>query len=190
MADLQTEVTELLAARQPGDDTTNRLIPHVYQELRVIARSLRFEERRDHTLDTSALVHEAYVKLVGHERTSWENRAHFFGAAARAMRQVLVDYARTRNRRKRGDGLKPRPLDDVGPIPAPLPDQDLLDLDDALTHLETLDSRQARVVECRYFAGMTIQETAAALEISPATVKREWATARAWLYRRLRSNQD
>ena len=182
----QSEVTELLAARRPGDDVTGRLVPHVYTELRRLARDVRHGEQRHQTLDTSALVHEAYLKLADPERTSWDGRAHFFGAAARAMRQVLVDHARTRNRLKRGAGVRPQSLDDVGTVAGALPtDHALLDLDDALNRLDALDPRQCRVVECRYFAGMTVEETAAALDISPATVKREWTTARAWLYRQL-----
>ena len=181
----QAEVTELLASRQQGEDVTDRLVAHAYTELRRLARDVRFGEQRNHTLDTSALVHEAYLKLANPDRTSWDSRAHFFGAAARAMRQVLVDHARTRNRIKRGAGVKPQSLEDVDTLPAAMSEHGLIDLDAALTRLEALDPRQCRVVECRYFAGMTIEETAAALDISPATVKREWTTARAWLYRQL-----
>lgn len=166
----------------------SRLMPYVYEELRRLARSVRFKGQSNPTLDTSALVHEAYFKLVDTERTSWESRAHFFGAASRAMRQVLVDYARTRNRVKRGGGVRPLPLENAVRISASMPDQALLDLDSALGRLESFDPRQCRVVECRYFAGMTVDETAVALEISSATVKRDWTTAQAWLYQQLRSS--
>lgn len=180
----------MLVTRKKGDDIMERLMPYVYDELRHLAHAARFRERSDHTLDTSAIVHEAYFKLVDSERTSWESRAHFFGAAARAMRQVLVDYARTRGRLKRGGGVKPLPLEDAPPLASNMPDQHLLDLDRALGRLETLDPRQCRVVECRYFSGMTVDETAVALEVSPATVKRDWATAQAWLYHQLKSDSE
>lgn len=186
MSELQTQLTDLLASRRSGEDQMEQLLPYVYDELLGIARSLRRGERPNHTLDTSALVHEAYFKLVDAERTSWDNRAHFFGAAARAMRQVLVDYARARNRLKRGGGQRAVTLEEHLALPVVTPNLDLLALDDALQRLERLDPRQCRVVECRYFAGMTHEETAAALGLSLSTVKREWTTARAWLYDQLR----
>ncbi len=190
MGNIQSEITELLITRKKGEDVMERLMPYVYDELRRLAHAARFRERSDHTLDTSAIVHEAYFKLVDHERTSWESKAHFFGAAARAMRQVLVDYARTRGRLKRGGGVMPLPLDEAPPVSIGMPDHELMDLDRALSRLESLDPRQCRVVECRYFSGMTVDETATALEVSPATVKRDWATAQAWLFHQLKSGRE
>lgn len=184
-----TDVTELLVAVGDDADAMDRLLPLIYDELRVLAHRQRRQERRGHTLNTTALVHEAYMKLVDNKRASWENRAHFFGAAARAMRQILVDYARSRSRQKRGGGIPNLNLDDV-PSVAQETEQDerLLALDEALSRLERLDPRQSRVVECRYFGGMTVEETAAALGISSSTVKREWATARLWLFRAIQDD--
>lgn len=177
------EITEALDALRNGDDAArDRLVRAVYDELRVIARATLRRERAGHTLVTTALVHEAYEKVLGAD-PSYSGRGHFFGAAARAMRQVLVDHARRRDRLKRGGGERPLALTDVGEIAAPgSPGIDLLDLDDALTRLAALDARQAAVVECRTFGGLSVEETAEALGLSPSTVKREWRTARAWLY--------
>ena len=176
-------ITEALDALADGDDTArDRLVRAVYDELRVIARAALRRERDGHTLVTTALVHEAYEKVLGPE-PAFSSRGHFFGAAARAMRQVLVDHARRRDRVKRGGGERPVPLDAVGEVAAPgAPGVDLLDLDAALTRLAALDPRQAAVVECRTFGGLSVEETAEALGVSPSTVKREWRTARAWLY--------
>jgi RNA polymerase sigma factor (TIGR02999 family) len=182
-------VTEALAALRAGDAAAqDRLIRAVYSELRQLARTQRRHERHHLTLNTTALVHEAYFKLLGPSRPGFDDRAHFFAAAARAMRQVLVDHARTRMRRKRGGGQSPVSLDVLPPevLPADgLSDEraaEVLDLDEALGRLADLDPRQAQIVECRYFGGLSVEETAEALEISESTVKREWRTARAWLY--------
>ncbi|MEM1057565.1 MAG: sigma-70 family RNA polymerase sigma factor [Bacteroidota bacterium] len=179
-------VTEALAALRDGDDgARDRLVRAVYDELRVIARAHLRHERDDHTLVTTALVHEAYEKVLGGENApsvSYSGRGHFFGAAARAMRQILVDHARKRSRAKRGSGVRPVALTAVGEVAAEQQTVDVVDLDAALTRLATMDERQARVVECRYFGGLSIEETAEALGISTATVKREWRMARAWLY--------
>ena len=145
----------------------------------------RSRDRRDATLNTTALVHEAYLKLVDGDRLPFDGRAHFFSAAARAMRQVIVDDARKRNRIKRGGGQRPTSLDRIGEVGGDEPAEEILALDEALVRFEAFDERAARVVECRYFAGLTVEETAEALSISPTTVKREWAAARAWLYRAL-----
>ena len=180
------EVTRLLAQLGGGGPgAIDRLVPMLYDELRRIARRQMRGERPDHTLDTTALVHEAYVKLVGLDRMSWQNRAHFLAVAARAMRRVLVDHAVGRRAQKRGGAHQKVPLEDADPTSAQ-PVELLVALDTALTRLEAIDGRLSRVVECRYFAGMSIEETAEALQMSAATVKREWSIARAWLNRELR----
>jgi RNA polymerase sigma factor (TIGR02999 family) len=157
----------------------------VQSELRKIAAGYLRRERAGHTLQPTAMVNEAYLRLVPQRGLAWENRAHFFGIAARMMRRVLVDHARRRRAAKRGDDAPAISLTNVAE-PAPAVDQvDLLGLHDALTALARLDARQAELVEMRYFGGLTIDEIADCLDVSPATVKREWATARAWLRRRL-----
>jgi len=180
------DVTALLAESRNGDSSAaERLLGAVYDELHRLAQIHRSKSRRDGTLNTTALVHEAYLKLVDGDRLPFDGRAHFFSAAARAMRQVIVDDARKRNRVKRGGGERPTSLDRVGEIRADEPAGEILALDEALKRFEVIDPRAARVVECRYFAGLTVEETAEALSISPTTVKREWVAARAWLYRAL-----
>jgi RNA polymerase sigma factor (TIGR02999 family) len=179
------EVTRLLAAASAGDaDALKRLIPLVYDELRRLAHRQLAGERRDHTLNTGALVHEAYLKLAGLDRIEWGDRAHFFGIAAGAMRRILIDYAVRRRAAKRGGGRRYEPLDRVT-VAVEERAEELIALDEALERLQALDARQAKVVEWRFFAGMSIEETAAALDVSPATVKRDWITARAWLNREL-----
>ena len=148
-------------------------------------RELR-RERIGHTLSATALVHEAYLKLVQLDRINWQGRAHFYGACAQAMRRILISYARMKKANKRGAGSEHVPIDNVMVAADDRP-ADLIALDEALTRLEKLDARQARVVECRFFAGMGVKETAEALGISPATVKRDWTVARAWLNRELSS---
>lgn len=176
------DITELLEALEAGaTDAVDRLIPLVYEELRRLASGYLRSERPDHTLQTTGLVHEAYFRLVDQRRTTWKNRSHFFGIAAQAMRRILVDHVRRQRSIKR-DGGRPVTLDEEL---AGKDDQDILAVDEALGRLAQLDERQARIVELRYFAGLTIEETAQALEISPATVKREWLSARAWLQREL-----
>lgn len=179
------EVTRLLAELgEDGRDAVDRVFPLVYTELQNVARRQLQMERADHTLDTSALVHEAYLRLAGAERIEWHSRAHFFAVAARAMRRILINHAETRNAQKRsGHWQRVELAADM----AVQRDADvvLLDLDRALTRLAELDERQCRIVECRYFAGMSLEETAAGLDISVATVKREWTMARAWLNREL-----
>lgn len=184
MADL--EVTDLLAASREGDaEATDRLLAAVYGELRTIAAGYRARNNVGATLSTTELLHEAYLKLVDGNRLPFDGRAHFFGAAARAMRQVVVDAARARNRDKRGGGTPPLRLDEAPPVAAPGKAEDVIALDRALTRFEHVDARAARVVECRYFAGLTIEETAEALDVSTMTVKRDWAAARAWLHHAL-----
>jgi RNA polymerase sigma factor (TIGR02999 family) len=179
------DVTVLLSELAGGDpDAMDRLLPIVYDQLRDMARRELRRERADHTLGATAIVHEAYLKLVQLDRVSWEGRAHFFGAAAMVMRRVLISYARARNAQKRGSGASRVPLEDVVLAAQERP-AELLALDEALERLKALNERQARVVECRFFAGMGIDETAMALGISNATVRRDWAVARAWLNREL-----
>lgn len=183
------DVTELLeASRDGGADANARLLEAVYGELRQIARSFHARHDIGDTLTATSLVHEAYLKLVDGDRLPFDGRAHFFGAAARAMRQVVVDSARSKSRAKRGGGVKALRLDDELQISADGRSDEVLALDEALVKLEAVDPRAARVVECRYFAGLTVDETAAALEVSPMTVKRDWAAARAWLHNALTSD--
>lgn len=175
------EVTALLRCAH-GDrrEALDALVPIIYDTLRSIAQQQMAGERRGHTLTATALAHEAYARLVGLTRIEWRDRAHFFAAAAGAMRRVLIDYAAARNAHKRGSGAVAVELDLDG-IVADDRLEDLLSVHDALTRLETVHNGAARVVECRVFAGMTIEETAAALAVSPATVKRHWELARVWL---------
>lgn len=181
----QEDITRALSELAGGDqEALDRLLPIVYENLKGLAQRELRRERADHTLNATALVHEAYLKLVQLDSIDWEGRAHFFGAAAQAMRRILISYARMKKAEKRGSGADHLSLDDVVIAARDRP-ADLLALDEALERLEELDQRQARVVECRYFAGMSVEETGAALGISPATVKRDWSMARAWLNREL-----
>jgi len=185
--DSDTPITRLLQEWQDGNaQALERLIPLVYDELHTLASRYLSRERRDHTLQTTALVNEAYLRLVGRD-AQWQNRAHFFGVAAQAMRRILVDHARRDGRAKRGGGVRHLVLDDVDPpsAPAPVDAVDAYALDQALTRLEAFDPNQGRIVELRYFGGLTIEETALVMRVSTATVKRDWAVARAWLYREL-----
>lgn len=182
------DITLLLREWQGGSaEALERLIPLVYDELHTLASRYLSRERRDHTLQTTALVNEAYLKLAGQREVDWQSRAHFFGIAAQLMRRILVDDARRNGRVKRGGHALPLPLDDADPSspPAPVDAIDVYALDRALSRLEALDPGQGRVVELRFFGGLTIEETAEVMSISSATVKREWAVARAWLYREL-----
>jgi RNA polymerase sigma factor (TIGR02999 family) len=165
----------------------DELFPLVYDELRrIAARKLR-DERTSHTLSATALVHEAWIELSKLNRIQWQNRSHYLAVAAQAMRRILIDYAVGRGRQKRGGGHAPLPLEgDVWAV-AETRGDDLLALDEALARLAALNERQAQIVEQRFYGGMTVEETAGALQLSPATVKREWATARAWLNRELQS---
>ena len=181
------ELTRLLQAWRGGDEAArDRLLPIVYEDLRRRAAGHLRREGRGHTLRPTDLVHEAYLRLCG-ARVDWENRGQFFGVASRLMRQVLVDHARARAAAKRGGGLRVTLVDDAAAVPASEPD--VLDVDRALDELAALDERQARLVELRYFGGLTIEEAASVLDISVATANREWATARMWLYRRLKAGR-
>ena len=165
----------------------DELLPHVYNELRKISSKYLHDEYRNHTLQTTELVHEAYIKLIGDQNISWQNRAHFFGIAAQSMRQILVDHARKRKSIKRGEGKGNISLDDVFEI-SETNDEQIIALDEALKKLESVEERSSKLVELRYFSGLTIEETAEVLNISPATVKRDWNFAKAWLYREISSN--
>jgi RNA polymerase sigma factor (TIGR02999 family) len=178
------EVTRLLSAMAGGDRAAfDGLFPLVYDQLRDIAHRHLRGERTGQTLATTDLVHEAYFSLVGIDRVSWSDRAHFLAVAARAMRRVLINRAVARGAQKRG-GRQQADLD-VDSLSAELPDEQVLALDEALQLLEARNERYGRIVECRFFAGMTIEETATVLSVSPATVKRDWVLARAWLHREL-----
>jgi RNA polymerase sigma factor (TIGR02999 family) len=158
------------------------LMPLVYDELRRLAHHYLRQERSDHTLQSTALVHEAYLRLAGQSSPQWQNRAHFFGIAAHVMRQILVEYARGRSAAKRGGNAVTLALDDAI-APPQQTNVDVIALDKALTELSDMDAQQGRIVELRFFAGLTIEDTSEVLGISPATVKRDWVTARAWLFR-------
>ena len=183
------EVTLLLRAWGEGDvQALDRLAPIVYQELHRIARGYMARERTDHTLQTTALVNEAYVRLVDAREVTWHDRAHFFAVCARAMRRILVDHARSRGYLKRGGGKLRVQFDEAFGM-AWSADSNLLELDEALDRLSALDPRKARVIEMRFFGGLSVEETAEALGISPETVMRDWKLARAWLYRELSADQ-
>jgi RNA polymerase sigma factor (TIGR02999 family) len=178
-----SDVTGLLSRWQGGDATAlDRLIGLVHNELRRVAHRLMRGERADHTLQTSALIDEAYLRLIDQRRANFNNRAHFFALSAQIMRRILVDYARSRDYAKRGGRAVHISLDDVAVI-APEPSPDLVALDEALSLLAKEDERKARVVELRYFAGLTVEEIGEVLEIAPVTVMRDWTYARAWLRR-------
>ncbi len=185
MSNPHREVTALLVKWRDGEpEALDRLMPLVYDELQRLAHLYLRREREHHTLNTTALVHEAYINLIGQEDTPWQNRTHFFAVAARAMRHILIDYARRRNRVKRGGGQYHLTLDEIRLVTEDHL-EDLLALDQAMTRLESVDARLCRIVECRYFGGLTIAETAEAMALSPATVKRDWNLGKAWLHRAL-----
>ena len=182
------DLTDLLVAWSGGDEAArNRLIDAVYNDLRGLARGYLRRERSDHSLAPSALVHEAYLKLIDQRQVSWQNRAHFFAIAAHLMRRILVDHARTRGAAKR-DGGQRVPLEDGQAVMDP-PEVDVLDLDAALTKLSSLDSRQSELVELRFCGGLTVDEAAAVMGVAPATVDRDWALSRAWLFRELKGER-
>ena len=182
-------VTELLIGWSKGkDDALEELMPIVYDELHRLARHHMRRERPGHTLQTTAVVNEAYMRLINQTRVDWRNRAHFFGVAAQMMRRILVDHARKRQAGKRGAGEAVFVFDES--IDLPETDANLVALDDALRGLEKLDPRQSRIVELKYFVGMTIEETAEVMKISPPTVKRDWQTAKLWLRRELRRGSN
>lgn len=178
-------ITLLLNKASSGDELAlDRILPLVYDELRIISAKYLRNEYRKHTLQTTELVHEAYFKLIGTEKLTWESRAHFFGIAAKSMRQILVDYARKRKAQKRGLGQTKLSLEKAKFILTESEEQ-ILSLNDALDKLEHLDERALKIVELRFFSGLSIEETAEMLDISAATVKRDWNFAKAWLYREI-----
>ena len=180
-----SQVTELLVRWRGGDrQALDSLLPLVYDELRRIARHYLQGERPGHTLQSTALVNEAYVRMVAQDFPQWQNRAHFFGVAAQLMRQILVDHARSHRASKRGGDVYKVSLDEAGDQPQAT-DIDIVALDDALKNLAEMDPQQCKVVELKFFAGLSIEDTAEVLGISASTVKRDWITARAWLYREL-----
>jgi RNA polymerase sigma factor (TIGR02999 family) len=184
-----SDVTGLLRAWGQGDEQAlERLVPLVYQELHRIAVRYMARERPDHTLQATALVNEAYVRLVDAKGVSWQDRAHFFAISARTMRHILVDFARSRRYKKRGGGADPVSLDESLVIQG-RPGTDLVALDDALNSLAAMDPRRSRVVELRFFGGLTVEETAEVLKVSPETVMRDWKLAKAWLLRELNRNK-
>jgi RNA polymerase sigma factor (TIGR02999 family) len=175
-------VTELLTRWNAGDlASRDALMPIVYDELRRIARKNLSRQRGDHTLQATALVHEAYLRLMNRKAVNWQGRMHFFALAAQMMRQILVDHARMRNASKRGGGVLTLLLDDAVGF-AKGTNLDLIELDNAMKRLAVLDARQCQIVELRFFGGLSIEEAARVVEVSPATAKREWATARVWLH--------
>ena len=181
-------ITQWLEEMRSGGRTTlDEFLPMVYDELRRLASSYLSRESASHTLQPTALVHEAYIRLLGQKEIDWQNRAHFFGVAARLMREILIESARSKKRLKRGGEFKTQiHLDDAVSFSAQT-ELDVLAVDDALKRLEELDERQARIVEMKFFGGMTIEEIAEVLGTSPATIKRDWSTAKLFLYRVLQA---
>ena len=182
------QVTQLLLAWGQGERAAlDKLLPLVYEELRRLAHRYMAGERADHTLQTTALVNEAYLRLIDIKQVQWENRAHFFALSAQLMRRILVEFARARGSGKRGGGVQKVSLDEAL-IGSPEPGQDLVALDDALTAMAAVDPRQSKVVELRFFGGLTVEETAEALHVSTQTVLRDWRLAKAWLRREMRKS--
>ncbi len=181
------QITVLLREWSAGGkrEALDELLPLVYHELHKQARRYLRKERADHTLQTTALIHEAYLKLIDQRSVEWQSRTHFFAIAAQMMRRILVDHARTRHRDKRGGDDVKLPLEEAMLIVVDERNVDLIALDEVLTRLEAVDEQQARVVELRYFSGLSLEETAEALKISRATAARDWAMAKAWLHREL-----
>ena len=182
MTTASQEITELLLKWSGGDRTAlDQLIPLVYPELRRLARRYMRREAPEHTLQTSALINEAYLRLINQEGVAWQDRAHFYAVSAQVMRHILIDHARRHRYRKRGGGAQQVTLDEV----AVVGDQraaEFVALDEALTNLATVDERKSKIVELRFFGGLTVEETAEVLKVSPITVKREWRSAKAWLH--------
>jgi len=183
------EVTQLLIQWSNGDKAAlDKLMPLIYDELRRLARHYMNRERAGHTLQTTALVNEAYLRLINRKQVHWQNRAHFFAIAAQLMRSILVDHARSHAYAKRGGGARKIALDEALAVSQQRA-ADVVALDDALKRLAEIDQQQSRIVELKFFGGLTIEETAEVLGLSPATIKREWSTAKAWLYHELSRNE-
>lgn len=180
------EITQMLVELTDGNqDVVNRILPHIYDELRRLAGSYLRKERADHTLQPTALVHEAYMKLIDQRQVKWQNRAHFFGIAAQVMRRILMDHARKHLANKRGGNAEVLPLEDEILVVSHDKSAELVALDDALNQLNEVDPQKARVVELRYFGGLSIEETAEVMGVSVPTVNRHWRMAKAWLYSEL-----
>jgi RNA polymerase sigma factor (TIGR02999 family) len=183
-------VTKLLEQWNNGDrEALDKLMPLIYEELRKMAKRYMSQQNPGHTLQTTALIHEAYMRMVKQKEKHFENRAHFFGVAAQAMRHILVDYARTRHTAKRGGGARPISLEEAALV-TPERAGELVAFDEALKELARLSERQGRVVELRYFGGLSVEETATVLKVSPDTVMRDWSMAKTWLHRALRPATD
>ena len=181
--------TELLRAWSQGDESAReKLIPLLYGELHRLARHYMRRERPDHTLQATALVHEAYLRLIDVNRVEWRNRSHFLALAAQMMRRILIESARNRHRQKRGGDAVRVNIDDLGELPEPQ-EPNLVALSDALSALSVFDARMSQVVELRFFGGLSVAETSEVLNVSPETVMRDWKTAKAWLLRELRSSE-
>ena len=177
------EITQLLLTWSKGDESAlDQLIPLVYPELRRMARAYMGRENSEHTLQTSALINEAYLRLVNQQQVEWQDRAHFFAVAAQIMRHILVDHARKYRRDKRGGGTEHVPLDDIA-VACDERATELMALDDALNRLAALDARKSQIVELRFFGGLTVDETAEVMKLAPITIMREWRAAKAWLGR-------
>jgi RNA polymerase sigma factor (TIGR02999 family) len=188
MTNSSHQITQLLKGWVSGDQAArDQVMPLVYEELRRMAHRHMRKERPGHTLQTSALVNEAFVRLVDQREVQWQNRAHFFGIAAQMMRRILVDHARSRKYAKRCGDARQVPLDEVAIVSAERA-ADVMALDDALTSLATVDQRKSQVVELRFFGGLSIDETATVLAVSPGTVMRDWTLAKAWLRREMRAD--
>ncbi len=178
-------ITQLLnQVSQEDNFTLDKILPVVYNELKQISSKYLRNEYKEHTLQTTELVHEAYIKLIGNDKLTWQSKSHFFGIAAKSMRQILVDYARKRKAVKRGEGKTLLSLDDSN-IMVNQTEEQILNLDEALSKLEKIEERSSKIVELRFFSGLSIEETAEVLNISVATVKRDWKFAKAWLYREI-----
>lgn len=186
------DITQLLRDWQSGDrEALDRLMPLVYDELHLIASRHLARERPERTLQTTALVNEAYMKLVDQRKVDWQNRAHFFALAARLMRRIVLDDARRRHREKHGGDAIRIPIESAQvAAPSGMDAVDVLELDRVLTQLEALDADQGRIVELRFYGGLTVEETAAVMDVSPATIKREWAMAKGWLFRALTNGTE
>ena len=183
------DVTQLLVSWSAGNQAAlEELMPLVYSELRRLAAAYLRRERPDHTLQSTALVHEAFLRMVNQRDVEWRNRAHFYGIAAQMIRRILVDHARSHYAEKRGSHAVKLSLDEALAVPEST-ELDLLGLNDALEQLAQMDARQNRIVELRFFAGLSIEETAEVMQLSPATIKREWNSARAWLFREISRNR-
>lgn len=185
-----SEITQMLIELTDGNqEVVNRILPHIYDELRRLAGSYLRRERSDHTLQPTALVHEAYMKLIDQRQVKWQNRAHFFGIAAQVMRRILMDHARKHIAEKRGGDAEKLPLEEEILIVSHERSAELVALDDALHGLAEMDEQKARIVELRYFGGLSIEETAEVMGVSVPTINRQWRTAKAWLYSQITGEQ-